>query len=153
MKKLTNLILLFSLFIVTNCGYTPLFETKNLKYKLEEINLSGERSVNVHILNNLKKFQINEDVEISYNINGVSSFKKEVTNKDRNGNPKDYRIEVRTNIEIVSKDGERLIKEFIKTISYSAENKKIKEKEIEDKNIKDLSNEIAKDIIFFLKQL
>ena len=47
-------------------------------------------------------------------------------------------------------DGVEKNKSFSKNVSLSAESKKITEKEREKKYIKDLSNLIVKDIIFFI---
>ena len=86
----------------------------------------------------------------SFDLKIKSSFEKTITNKDNSGDPKNYNLKLITSIIAISNNSETASKTFEKNISLSAQNKKIDERELEKKYIKDLSELIGKDIIFFL---
>ena len=86
----------------------------------------------------------------SFDLKIKSSFEKTITNKDKSGDPKNYNLKLITSIIAISNNSETASKTFEKNISLSAQNKKIDERELEKKYIKDLSELIGKDIIFFL---
>ena len=73
-----------------------------------------------------------------------------ITNKDESGDPKNYNLQIKANVVVTSSDGQKSNNNFEKNISLSAQDKKIDERELEKKYIKDLSELIGKDIIFFL---
>mgnify|MGYP003346785733 CR=1 FL=1 len=56
---------------------------------------------------------------------------KIVTNKDENGNPKNYNLEIKLSVGIVSEGGQIINKIFSRTVSLTAKNKKIEERQIE----------------------
>ena len=111
----------------------------------------GDRQVNNNILDNLKKYQHPKENSKSYNINILSKYSKTITNKDDSGNPKNYKIKAKIEIKYFAKEGNEKNETFERSINLSAQNKKITEKEMENKYKKDLSNLLSQDIVFLLK--
>ena len=87
----------------------------------------------------------------SYNINILSKYSKTITNKDDSGNPKNYNIKAKVEIKYFAKEENEKNETFERSINLSAQNKKITEKEMENKYKKDLSNLLSQDIVFLLK--
>ena len=84
-------------------------------------------------------------------MNIITAYKKTITNKDSEGNPKSYNIEIDADIIIIYEDGNKINKKIIKNKSLFSKFKKIKEKELEKEYIQNLTRELTKDLIFFLK--
>ncbi len=150
MQKLKNIIILFFFIIITNCGYTPLLNSENLKFNISDLTFEGDRKINSYISTNLKKYQNNDDATKNYSIKISSYYKKNVINKDKQGNPKNYNIQIESILGIALDDKNEISKTFTRNISLSAQSKKIKERELEKKYKKNLANLIGQDIIFFL---
>ena len=147
-KKIT---LLFFLFFLTNCGYAPLLNSDNSNFYINNLVFEGDRQVNNNILDNLKKYQHPKENSKSYNINILSKYSKTITNKDDSGNPKNYNIKAKVEIKYFAKEENEKNETFERSINLSAQNKKITEKEMENKYKKDLSNLLSQDIVFLLK--
>ena len=79
-----------------------------------------------------------------------SQYSKNLTNKDKDGNPKNYNLKLIINAKIISSDGTEISKSFERSTSMNSQSSKIKEKEIEKNNKKNLSNLLSEDLIFFL---
>ena len=149
-KNFVNIVLLFVLVFLTNCGYSPLLVSNKIDFNIADMSFEGERKINNYIENSLNN-QIRPKKSMkSFDLKIKSSFEKTITNKDKSGDPKNYNLKLITSIIAISNNSETASKTFEKNISLSAQNKKIDEIELEKKYIKDLSELIGKDIIFFL---
>tara|TARA_Y100001936_G_scaffold243051_1_gene281321 strand:+ start:1043 stop:1507 length:465 start_codon:yes stop_codon:yes gene_type:complete len=149
-KNFVNIVLLFVLVFLTNCGYSPLLVSNKIDFNIADMSFEGERKINNYIENSLNN-QIRPKKSMkSFDLKIKSSFEKTITNKDKSGDPKNYNLKLITSIIAISNNSETASKTFEKNISLSAQNKKIDERELEKKYIKDLSELIGKDIIFFL---
>ena len=151
MKKYTNLVLILFFITIISCGYQPLLSSKDTNFYIGKLSFEGNRSVNNYISKNLKKFEKGNGSENKYDLNIITAYKKTITNKDSEGNPKSYNIEIDADIIIIYEDGNKINKKIIKNKSLSAKSKKIKEKELEKEYIQNLTRELTKDLIFFLK--
>ena len=150
MKKIKNIILIMLFTLAFGCGYTPIIEIKKTNIYIAELDFSGDRRLNNHILNNLKKYQLNKEGSKIYKLYIASDFKKISTNEDDSGNPKNYNLEVKLNVNILSEDGNSISKIFAKTASFDVKNKKIEEKENENQYLKYISQVLSEEIIFYL---
>ena len=133
---------------MVGCGYTPLLNTQNINFYISEINYEGDRNVNNYIKNNLKKYGKFKENSKKYDLNITSTYNKVVANKDENGNPKNYNLKVKVEV-IFNSLNDSSSKTFEKNISLGIQDKKVKEKELEKKYKKDLSESISKDIVFY----
>ena len=150
MINLKKNILLFIFVFVTGCGFSPLLNLEKVNFFINDLKLEGDREINKHIYQNLKKYKIQNDNSKKYNLIISSNYKKEIINKDNKGNPKNYNLQAKIIVNIIS-NGENLNnKIFEKNISLSAKTKKIAEIELEKKYKENLSNLLSEDIVFFL---
>ena len=102
------------------------------------------------LTNKLEKFKnFNENAK-EYNLDISNNYEKVMVNKDSSGNPKNYNVVITTNVNIILKNQTKIEKIFVRKKSFEAQDKKIKEKEMEKKFKKDLAELIGEDIVFFL---
>ena len=153
MKNPINIIFLFIFLFITNCGYSPLKNENNTNFYIGDLNIDGNRSINNHILNYLKIYSKPKNNSVKYDLKISTNYKKIVTSKDDKGNPSNYNLNVETNIQIISNDGNIIKKVITKNKSLSSKKRKIAEKEAEKKYIKNMSKLISEDIIFLLMNL
>lgn len=150
MINLKKNILLFIFVFVTSCGFSPLLNSEKVNFFINDLKLEGDREINKHIYQNLKKYKIQNDNSKKYNLIISSNYKKEIINKDNKGNPKNYNLQAKIIVNIISNGENMNNKIFEKNISLSAKTKKIAEIELEKKYKENLSNLLSEDIVFFL---
>jgi len=153
MKFFINLFFLIFFIMLSGCGYSPLLNSKKINFVIEDLNFEGERKINNYIYRNLKKYQNSKQTTKNYDINISSAYIKNIINKDDSGNPKNYKIILEAKVRITLSSGNEIKKRFTRNISLASQDKKISERELEKKYIKDLSNLLSEDIIFFLTSL
>jgi outer membrane lipopolysaccharide assembly protein LptE/RlpB len=113
-----NIILLFLIFFLTNCGFTPIYlKNTDLNFSIEQINYTGDRDLNNFLKVNLIKYK-NEKNNNKIYIEASSNYKKIILSKDGAGDITSYQLEA----EVIF-----LIMPWNKKI-------KIKEKKIMDSN-------------------
>ena len=150
MKKIKIYIILPILILIVNCGYTPLLDTNQINFYIGEIKLDGDRHVNNYLSNNFKNHQKHGTNKNKYDLKISSSYEKSITNKDKNGNPKNYTLKLKLYVAVKDKFGKINKLSYEKKASLSAQDKKLRENELEKKYKKDLANSLSKDIIFYL---
>ena len=143
-------ILLFIFVFTTSCGFSPLLNSEKINFYISDLKFEGDREVNNYILQNLKKFKKPGENSIEYNLIISSNYQKEIINKDNKGNPKNYNLSVRINVNTISNEKNIKNKIFERNTSLSAKTKKITEIELEKKYKENLSNLLSEDIVFFL---
>ena len=149
-KKLIKFLVL--LFFVSGCGYTPIYTSKNSKFAITQLSTTGNNKLNRIISEKLGNYKdTNASKQLTLTIN--TSLNKEVSSKDSKGNPKTYRINLKSNVTIINIKGNKKNKLFIKSIDYSNKNSKSDLKKLEDKTSKNLMEKIAEDIIVYLQSI
>ena len=148
MNKITFALIIF--FVFSNCGYTPIYLSKNSNFYIEEINISQNNKLNRKIKKNLEVFS-NED---SANIIEVSTDSKKlisIITKDQKGDPSRFEMKIVTNINLIY-NGKEIKESFTASFNYKTDSNKFNlnqyEKEIE--NI--LINKIINDCIVYLAE-
>ena len=144
-----NIFLLIFVFTI-GCGFSPLLNSEKINFYISDLKLEGDREVNKYILQNLKKFKQTRDNSKKYNLIISSNYQKEIINKDDKGNPKNYNLNAKINVNIIL-NGENINnKTFERNILLSAKTKKITEIKLEKKYKENMSNLLSEDIVFFL---
>ena len=151
MINFKKIFLLYFLIILTSCGYTPLLNTVNNDFSINSLTLTGDRQINNFISANLKKYQNKNENSKNYKLDIISEYQKNVTNRDDSGNPKNYSIKTKILVNLFLNNENIKSQTFERSASFSAQDKKIDEKELENKYKKDLSNLLGQDIIFLLR--
>tara|TARA_Y100001970_G_scaffold237377_1_gene297816 strand:- start:19813 stop:20277 length:465 start_codon:yes stop_codon:yes gene_type:complete len=145
-----NTILLLLLTSLVACGYTPLLNKQKINFYINELNVEGDRQVNNIISKKLEKYLNFAENKLRYDLKVETYYKKEIVNKDKSGNPKNYNVLVETKIILLKENGDQAKKSFKRSISLTSQDKKIEEKRLENTYKEDLSKLISNDIIFFI---
>ena len=151
MKKIIFIVI--ALFMLNNCGYTPINSSKNNNFYIE-ISQKDRNKLNSKIENNIKKFS-NQNSENTIELEISSNKKIDITSKDSKGDPLKFKMTVSLNINVISKNNYKInkTKSFFSNFNYNNNSNKFSlrqyEKEIE--NI--LINRITEKSIIYLSEL
>ena len=144
-----NKILILLLFILSNCGYQPLYSTKdNLKFTVKELELIGDSKINKRIINTLS---IKVDSEEFRNNKIILENKKSIieTSKNKQGQPDSFKMIINFKLTIIDKTNnltEKLFREF----SYKNKDNKFDLSEFEINLEDNLINNIINQISIFV---
>ena len=98
------------LFLLTSCGYTPIFsnlEKNNIFIEIQ--NVEGDRTVNNLIKNRLLQYQKNINAEKKYKIEILSDYNKLIITKDAAGVITNYRLTADVSFKINYNDSLKTI--------------------------------------------
>ena len=88
-----NISLIFLIFFLTNCGFTPIYQNNtNINYSIEQVDYTGDRELNNFLKSNLKKYK-NEKIDKKIFIEVNSIYKKNILTKDSAGKITSYELE------------------------------------------------------------
>ena len=88
-----NISLIFLIFFLTNCGFTPVYQNNtNINYSIEQVDYSGDRELNNFLKSNLNKYK-NEKIDKKIFIEVNSIYKKNILTKDSTGKITSYELE------------------------------------------------------------
>ena len=149
MRKI--IIIVIASFILNNCGYTPIYSSKEKNFYIEKISQKNTSKLNSKIANNLKIFS-NENSKniIQIEINSVKKI--ETTQKNNKGDPSRFQMTIVLNINTISEKYNKT-KSFSSNFNYSNNENKFSlkqyEKEIEDT----LVGKIVEESVIYLSDL
>ena len=96
----------------TSCGYTPIYnKLDKTNYKINIIEINGERFVNSLISSEIKRIS-NSESDIIFNLKIDNDYKEIILSKDIKGTVSDYQLILKSDF-IIEKDGN------IGTISFT----------------------------------
>lgn len=148
MNKYLKYLLVF--YFISACSYQPIFSGKKVDFGIKNLKFDKNNSTDVkinRILNNYKDLKNKKkiiDLIITSKINKIT------TAKDKNGDPKSYRIElivktiVKKNNEIINNS------EFNKSHDYNNKTNKFDLKNFENSIIDGFTEKIAEEIVVYL---
>ena len=88
-----NIINLFLIFFLTNCGFTPIYLTNNnINFSIEQIEYKGDRDFNNFLKVNLDKYKNENDNKIFLDVN--TTYKKNILSKDSTGKITSFQLEI-----------------------------------------------------------
>ena len=88
-----NISLIFIIFFLTNCGFTPVYQNNtNINYSIEQVDYTGDRELNNFLKSNLNKYK-NEKIDKKIFIEVNSIYKKNILTKDGTGKITSYELE------------------------------------------------------------
>ncbi|MBA1340003.1 MAG: hypothetical protein FD548_000041 [Pelagibacterales bacterium] len=148
-------IILFFLviFLLENCGYTPIFSTNNSGFNILEIKTSGENQINFNIKNNLKNYKNLSNKEKNYRLEITSTRNLIVSSKDNKGNPKIFTLIVVVQLNIFKNDLSIATKTFTENFNFKNTSNKFDLKKYEKNTEKTLVRNISEKIISYLHSL
>jgi len=159
MKKIFYLISLFVLLIfISGCGgYKPIFGSSELKFKIADYSIEGEKTLGKKIyykLNNLSKsLKDNQDVKNIYFSIKVSK-EKNATVKNSTGKILEYRISLKTEIQVkdFTSNNEILNKTFNYSSTYKVQDQHSETIKLENKSIETIISKIYQELLINLSQ-
>ena len=149
-NKSILLILLF--FILTNCGFEPIYSFKKSNFNIGEIKITNKNKFNSIIKNNLKNISNNEsqnkfDLIINY------EKKRIISSKDAKGNPQLLTMIISVEVQIIKDNVIKNQKNFTQNFSYSNNSNKFSLAQYEKDIEKNLINKIIENINTYLLSL
>ena len=148
MKSLI-LIIIFSV-ILSNCGFKPIYKSKNSNFQIIEIKNKNE---------NKNSFSIENMVMSLSNKNSLRKVKLEIDYKqsfttilkDSKGDPSKKKLSINVNLIVKNvKNNVLTSKNFEEEFSYDVQGDKFNLSQYENNIINNLNNKISNDIIFIL---
>ena len=147
MKKI---ILIFLIFLLNSCGYTPIYSSKDSNYKIINFQKNINNNLTNYIQNTINAFS-NDDAIKSLNIK--FEFKEEIITilKDSKGNPSKSRLNITVNLSVLDTNQNLITSNvFSENFEYNIDDNKFNLKQYE-KNIKfNLVEQITQEILVFL---
>ena len=152
MKKLIFVVI--ALFMLNNCGYNPIYSSKNNNFYIEEISQENKNKLNSKIINIIKK-NSNQNSKNTLVLMISSNKKIDIITKDEKGDPSKFQMTILLNINILKKNKYEMnkTKSFSTNFNYNNNVNKftLKQYEKEIENI--LINKVVEKSIIYLSEL
>ena len=94
-----KIFLLFIILFFSHCGFTPIYNTNKIDYKINIIETTGDKTINKKIRTEIKRIS-NSSSSKTYNIKIDTKYSKKIISKDLKGSPTDYQYDASVNFEI-----------------------------------------------------
>ena len=149
-KKILRIFLFF--FLVSGCGYSPMFmDFDNSNFAININETTGTRKINNLILSNLKSYTKRE-TENEFNISFNSDYIKNIIAKDSTGSATEYKIIINATFTIESSKYSGQMK-FSESFNMQSMSNKLDENDYEENIQTNLTNTITRKLILRLSQL
>ena len=151
MKFLISIVILS--IILTNCGFKPIYSSKNSNFEIIEIINENE---------NKNSFDVEKMIMSLSNQESIRKFKLEMNYKqtfstilkDSKGDPSKKKLSIFVNLVIKNEEGNVLTnKNFSEEFSYDVQSDKFNMAQYEDNITNNLNNKVSNDILFLLGTL
>jgi len=152
MIKKIVLAALFVLFL-NGCNYQPIYSSKNVQFSLGEFQLSGDNKINKLLIRKLEIYKNDNLDTTKYNLNIASEVNKNISAKDKKGNPTTFTLKIAFKIEIENSLGEKKLKIFEEHTSYENNDNKFKLRKYEDSIKRNMIESINESLILYLQNL
>ena len=150
MKKI---ILIFLIFLLNSCGYTPIYSSKDSNYKIINFQKNINNNLTNYIQNTINAFS-NDEANKSLNIQ--FEFKEEIITvlKDSKGDPSKSRLNITVYLSVLDTNQNLIASNvFSANFEYNIDDNKFNLKQYE-KNIKfNLVEQITQEILVFLANI
>ena len=150
MKKI--IIILLTLVFLTSCGYSPIYSSKNLDFRLKNMVTSKNDRLGSKVENKLQNFSNPESQKvISLQVDTQKQIN--ILTKDSKGDPSRYEMIIDVKLKIINDQNKNFNRSFQERFNYKSDTNKFKlnnyEKEIEDL----LINKNIENIIVYLSKI
>ena len=139
--------------LLMGCGFKSVLNDNSINFSIENVIPSGDKNINDNILSSLVNYINNPEKEKKYYLKINSIESRNVTSKDTKGDPKTFRIEIRTIIEVSNINNEIYKKDFIEKKNYNTMSSKFDLGLYENNIRKDLASIISRNISIYLSSL
>ena len=150
MKKI---ILIFLIFLLNSCGYTPIYSSKDSNYKIINFQKNINNNLTNYIQNTINAFS-NDDANKSLNIKFKFEEEVIIILKDSKGDPSKSRLNITVNLSVLDTNQNLIASNvFSENFEYNIDDNKFNLKQYE-KNIKfNLVEQITQEILAFLANI
>ena len=136
--------------MLTNCGFKPIYNSKNSNFQIIEIKNKNENKNSFFVENTIMSLSNKEALR---KLKLEIDYKQALTTilKDSKGDPSKKKLSVIVNLKIKNeKDNVLTDKSFSEEFSYDVQSDKFNMSQYEDNITNNLNNKISNDIIFLL---
>ena len=147
-KILRIIIILGVIFAASSCSYKPVFFEKAYNFKIEEVNMSGDKGVNSIINRNLRFIKSKDQIyKKKYFVKINTTMERKIISKDSEGDPSKFEIIITTEYEIINNEKLLINRKIQQKNIYNNESDKFKLEQSEKIIIENLSEKISENII------
>ena len=152
MIKKIALATLFVLFL-NGCNYQPIYSSKNVNFSIVKFESSGDNKINKLLIKKLEIYK-NDNLDTKkYNLKIDSKINKNISAKDKKGNPTTFTLKIAFKIEIENSLGEKKLTEFEEYTTYENNDNKFELKKYENSIKRNMIESINENIILYLQNL
>ena len=141
-----NVFLILIFFVLTQCGFKPIFSSKEVNFKIKKI----ESNKKIEIIENRLTNLINADPKFFYDLVIDYSETKTTLSKDSQGKSLLLRIKIKINLKVIENDKVLLEKDYFSNFDYQNLDKKFElsdyESDIRENMLDEISNKILIDL-------
>ena len=149
-----KIFLILTFLLLTQCGYETIYSSKNTKFYIKEITLEGDIKIGRQIKNGLSLFEKNKnDVVEEFKVLVKAEVFKNVSSKDKQGNPKTFNLIINTLITFVDENNVKNNKLFSESIIYNNDDNKFSLKVYEDTLKENLTEKIIDNILLYIQNI
>jgi len=152
MIKKIALATLFLLFL-SSCNYQPIYSSKNEKFSVAKLQSTGNKKIDKLLIKKLEIYKNDDSNKIKYNLNIASEVIKNISSKDKKGNPKTFTLTVSFKLEVENLLGEKKYKVFEQNTTYENDDNKFNLKKYENLIKENMVETINENIIQYLQDL
>ena len=149
MNKILRIIIILGLiFVASSCSYKPVFFEKAYNFKIEKVNMSGDKEVNSIINRNLRFIKSKDQIyKKKYFVKINTTKERKIISKDSEGDPSKFEIIITTEYEIINNEQLLINRKIQQKNIYNNESDKFKLEQSEKIIIENLSEKISENII------
>ena len=151
MKSLISIIVLS--FVLTNCGFKPIYNSKNSNFEIIEIENRNENKNSFFIEKTVMSFS-NKDAKNKVKLE--IDYKQSISTilKDNKGDPSKKKLSIDVNLKVKNDSDNVLVNQnFNEEFSYDVQSDKFGMTQYEENITDNLNGKISNDIIFLLGTL
>ena len=144
MIKFTKFSIIFLL--LASCGFQSIYISEKSDFNFKKSSALGDIKISNNIINNLNSLK---NASGEYELIIESNFKKDVSSKNKKGDPEVFDMSLDVNLTL-KKDDEILRNRFVETLSYNNLKSKFELKQYENNLKSNLIEKITRDILIYL---
>ena len=143
----------FLILFLNGCNYQPIYSSKNVNFSIVKFESSGDNKINKLLIKKLEIYK-NDSLETKkYNLKIDSKINKNISAKDKKGNPTTFTLKIAFKIEIENSLGEKKLTEFEEYTTYENNDNKFELKKYENSIKRNMIESINENIILYLQNL
>ena len=143
----------FLILFLNGCNYQPIYSSKNVNFSIVKFESSGDNKINKLLIKKLEIYK-NDNLDTKkYNLKIDSKINKNISAKDKKGNPTTFTLKITFKIEIENSLGEKKLTEFEEYTTYENNDNKFELKKYENSIKRNMIESINENIILYLQNL